>query len=108
MHHLFPRVPIYWDDASLPKVLVMRPASSEGAYDWGWSGGFDIPDFEMYFGLRLRHVDGQHFLNIPVNVSVNNCGAVLLTFKAQKSLAPYRITNACKDLDIHIVQVSVP
>ena len=101
-------MPIYWDDASLPKVLVMRPASSEGAYDWGWSGGFDIPDFEMYFGLRLRHVDGQHFLNIPVNVSVNNCGAVLLTFKAQKSLAPYRITNACKDLDIHIVQVSVP
>lgn len=85
----------------------MRPAASlAGAYEWQWSGGFDIPDFEMYFGLRLRHAhDRQRFLNIPVNVSVNNCGAVLLTFKNQRSLAPYRIKNNCKDLVVHIVQV---
>ncbi len=87
----------------------MRPAANiGGSYDWHWSGGFDIPDFEMYFGLRLRHAsdrDRPRFLNIPVNVSVNNCGAVLLTFKNQRSLAPYRIKNHCKDLVVQIVQV---
>jgi len=102
------RAAVYWDDADLPKELVVRPRLPGEELDaWHWSGGFPIPDTEWYFGLRIRHREGhQRYLNIPVNVTVGSSGSVQVTLKSPASVPPYRIENMCKDVQLYMVQVS--
>lgn len=34
------RAAVYWDDAELPRELVVRPAPDGEEDDWHWSGGW--------------------------------------------------------------------
>jgi len=45
------RVAFHWDNIYEAQQLVIRPA----APGWPWSGAFNLPDREAYFGLRLRN-----------------------------------------------------
>lgn len=45
------RVAFHWDNIHEPQQLLIRPA----APGWPWSGAFNLPDREAYFGLRLRN-----------------------------------------------------
>ena len=101
------RTAVYWDDADLPKELVVRPRIPGELPDaWRWSGGFPIPDTEWYFGLRIRQAHGERrYLNIPVNVTVGSSGSVQVTLKNPASVPPYRIENGCKDVQLFFLQV---
>ncbi len=69
---------MYWDDAELPRELVIKPTALGEEMDWHWSGGFPIPETEWYFGLRIRHRENERrYINIPVNVTVGSSGARL-------------------------------
>ena len=101
------RAAVYWDDADLPKKLLIRPRPpGESPDSWHWSGGFPIPDTEWYFGLRIRQArGGKGYMNIPVNVTVGSSGSVQVTLKNPASVPPYRIENGCKDVQLFFVQV---
>jgi hypothetical protein len=101
------RAAIYWDDADMPRELVVRPCPpGDAPGTWHWSGGFPIPDTEWYFGLRIRQAQGERrYMNIPVNVTVGSSGSVQVTLKSPASVPPYRIENACKDVQLFFVQV---
>ena len=102
------RAAVYWDDAEMPRELVVRPrAEEDGDEGWHWSGSFPIPDTEWYFGLRIRHRTERKFMNIPVNVTVGASGSVQVTLKSPASVPPYRIENFCKDVQLFFVQVSL-
>lgn len=45
------RVAFHWDNIHEAQQLLIRPA----APGWPWSGAFNLPDREAYFGLRLRN-----------------------------------------------------
>lgn len=101
------RAAVYWDDAELPKEIVIRPRlEHENPEDWNWSGSFPLPDTEWYFGLRMRHSTNQRrYVNIPVNVTVGSSGSIQVTLKKPSSVPPYRIENLCKDVQLFFVQV---
>lgn len=101
------RAAVYWDDAELPKEIVIRPRlENENPGDWNWSGAFPLPDTEWYFGLRMRHSTSQRrYVNIPVNVTVGSSGSIQVTLKKPSSVPPYRIENLCKEVQLFFVQV---
>lgn len=68
------RAAIHWDDAEMPKEVVMRPAS-RGTEEWHWSGSFRLSTREEYFGLRVRSkVNRDRAINVPVNCTVGPSG----------------------------------
>lgn len=48
-----------------------------------WSGSFKLKEEEDYFGLRIRHANGEYKI-IPVNITVGAAGSVLVTLKSEK------------------------
>lgn len=102
------RAAVYWDDAEMPRELVIRPRiPGDPDEAWFWSGAFPIPDTEWYFGLRIRHRTANHkHMNIPVNVTVGSTGSVQVTLKRPTSVPPYRIENRCKDVHLFFAQAS--
>jgi hypothetical protein len=100
--------PLFWDDAALPRQVVVRLVDDE-AGSWQWSGGFEPQEKEDYFGVRMLHAsdngerDGLSVI-VPVSITVRASGVVVVTFKAKESLPPYRIHNACSNVDIVIAQ----
>lgn len=66
---------MYWDDADLPRELVVRPVTANEEGEYRWSGGFPISETEWYFGLRLRRASNPSLaINIPANVTVGSSG----------------------------------
>jgi len=63
---------LHWDDRSLAREVVMRPASGE----WQWSGSFPLATREEYLGLRVRaRAAPERAINIPVSTTVGPSGA---------------------------------
>ncbi|EFJ52490.1 hypothetical protein VOLCADRAFT_102987 [Volvox carteri f. nagariensis] len=90
----------HWDDADAEHELVIRPAGD----DWEWSGSFELPEVEDYFGLRIRHRQRNEYVIIPVNITVGAAGSVLVTLNSKGSVPPYMIINRCRDVIIRLKQ----
>lgn len=98
--------PLFWDDDAAPKSMVVRLAMHGR---WEWSGGFELQEREEYFGLRVHRVDSAGVRNgvsviLPVSISVEPSGVVLVSFKSQQNLPPYCIRNACTSVTISVAQ----
>jgi hypothetical protein len=74
-------------------------------------GSFPLPEKEDYIGigdgLRIRQRSTPRSLIIPVNVTVGNAGAVLVTLKPERSVPPYRVLNRCRDVHVRIKQLGL-
>ena len=100
--------PLFWDDASLPRHIVVRLVD-DGPGHWAWSGGFEPAEKEDYFGLRMHHRDAEgrrdnESVILPVSISVGASGAVRVSFKSRRNLPPYRIINACASVNVTVSQ----
>lgn len=101
--------PLFWDDNTAPKSMVVRLAMRGR---WQWSGGFELQEREDYFGLRIHRVNSTGVRDgvtaiLPVSISVEPSGVVLVSFKSQQNLPPYRISNACTSVHVSVAQVLV-
>eukprot|EP00892_Ulva_mutabilis_P007162 jgi/Ulvmu1/4818/UM020_0103.1 len=98
--------PLFWDDDTAPKSITVRLAKQG---QWEWSGGFELQEREDYFGLRIHRLnaagarDGVNVI-LPVSISVEPSGVVLVSLKSQQNLPPYRICNACTSVAVSVSQ----
>lgn len=101
--------PLFWDDADAPKSVVVRFAMQDS---WEWSGGFELQEREDYFGLRMHRVNGAGIRDgvtviLPVSISVEASGVVLVSLKSQQNLPPYSIRNCCTSVTVSVSQMLV-
>lgn len=101
--------PLFWDDDDAPKSIVVRLAM-QGS--WEWSGGFELQEREDYFGLRMHRVNGAgvrdgNTVILPVSISVEPSGVVLVSLKSQQNLPPYCIRNSCTSVAVSVSQMLV-
>lgn len=117
--------PVHWPDASLPRLLVLRPTrppqNSErpgpgpgdrlaplevleiSNLEFEWSGALEPQEREDYLGLRLLSRDCGRSIILPIHMAGGE-GTVLLTVKNPTSTPPYRIENRCSGLIVRFLQ----